>query len=204
MELAGYHLHMAEPMHRARNKKVDGRHERVRTGKIQAYKALLELFADGRVNPSQSELAATAGISERTLFRYFNSYEDVIAGAIGYFFPSLQNFFEAEVPKGNLEHRLRMLAQLRVSFVKQNGVMARSTEALAPTSESARLAKYFRDTFFADQTTQWIGDDLSYIDNAELAVVQNLFSFLSVDALFTTLGDSCIEPIVKVALSAFK
>ena len=195
---------MSEPLHDEHDEKVDGRHERVRAGKIQAYKALLELFAEGHVNPSQSELAAKAGISERTLFRYFNSYEDVIAGAIGYVFPSLQNFFEAEVPTGNLEHRLRLLAQLRVSFVKQNGVMARSTEALAPTSESARLAKYFRDTFFADQVSRWIGDDLSRIDNAELAVIQNLFSFLSVDALFATLGDACIEPIVKVALSAFK
>jgi AcrR family transcriptional regulator len=184
--------------------KVDGRHERVRAGKIQAYKSLLELFADGRVNPSQAELAAKAGISERTLFRYFNSYEEIVAGAIGYVFPSLKKFFEAEAPAGDLEHRLRMLADLRVNFVKQNGVMARSTEALAPTSEAARLAKYFRDNFFAEQVAHWIGSDRSRINDAELAVIQNLFSFLSVDALYITLGDACIDPLVKVALSAFK
>ena len=184
--------------------KVDGRHERVRAGKIQAYKALLELFAEGRVNPSQAQLAAKAGISERTLFRYFTSYEEVIAGAIGYVYPAIEKFFNTPPPEGDLQYRLSELAKQRVKFAQENGVMARSTEALASTSEAARLAKFFRDTFFAEQVIQWLGEDRSRIDDAALAVVQNLFSFLSVDALHSTLGDACVEPLVKVALGAFK
>ena len=195
---------MAELTRDEQDEKVDGRHERVRAGKIQAYKALLELFAEGRVNPAQVEVAEKAGVSERTLFRYFTSYEELVAGAIGYVYPSIEKFFEAEAPEGTLEYRLRKLAELRVSFAKENGTMARSTEALAPTSEAARIAKYFRDTLFSEQVVKWVGEDQSRIDDGELAVVQNLFSFLSIDALYTTLGDDCIEPLTKVALGAFR
>jgi AcrR family transcriptional regulator len=195
---------MVKLIHDKHSDKVDGRHERVRAGKIQAYKALLELFAEGRVNPSQAEVAEKAGVSERTLFRYFTSFEDLVAGAIGYVYPSIQKFFEAEAPDGNLEYRLRKLAELRVSFAKENGTMARSTEALTSISHSARLGKFFRDAIFAEQVSKWIGDDLLKLDNAEIAVIQNLFSFVSVDALYTTLGDGCIDPLVKVALGAFR
>lgn len=184
--------------------KVDGRHERVRAGKIEAYKALLGLFADGRVSPPQAELAAKAGVSERTLFRYFNSYEEVIAGTIGYVYPAIEKFFTASPPDGDLQYRLSELAKQRVRFARENGTMARSVEALVPTSESARVAKYVRDIFFAEQVIQWIGEDRSRIDDAELVIVTNLFSFLSVDALHSTLGNACVEPLVKVALGAFK
>ena len=48
------------------SEKKDGRHERVERGKRAVYEALVELFGEGRYNPPVAEVAARAGVSERT------------------------------------------------------------------------------------------------------------------------------------------
>jgi len=65
------------------DEKKDGRHERVERGKRAVYEALVELFNEGRYNPPIAEVAERAGVSEGTLFRYFGSFNELIAGVIG-------------------------------------------------------------------------------------------------------------------------
>lgn len=61
---------------------VDGRHRRRATNRAAVVQAMIELFADGVFQPTTAELATRAGISERSLFRYFDDLDDLSAAAI--------------------------------------------------------------------------------------------------------------------------
>ena len=52
---------------------VDGRRERRAGNRQAALDALVELFGDDRFQPSTAEIAERAGISARSLFRYFDA-----------------------------------------------------------------------------------------------------------------------------------
>src|SRR5438045_9710500 len=61
---------------------VDGRRLRRTQNRIAAVEALVELFEEGVYQPSTSEIAERAGISPRSLFRYFEDVDDLHRAAI--------------------------------------------------------------------------------------------------------------------------
>jgi TetR/AcrR family transcriptional regulator, regulator of autoinduction and epiphytic fitness len=56
---------------------VDGRRLRRTQNRESVLDALVELFNDGNLTPSSGEIAARAGISPRSLFRYFDDMDDL-------------------------------------------------------------------------------------------------------------------------------
>ncbi|MFM8390570.1 MAG: TetR/AcrR family transcriptional regulator, partial [Actinomycetota bacterium] len=164
------------------SEKKDGRHERVERGKRAVFEALVELFSEGRYNPPVAEVAARAGVSERTLFRYFGSYNDVIAGMVGYFYPRVERYFTADPPAGDLRSRLLALAELRVEFSETQGIVTRTTEALAHEWPAAAMARYGRVELLNQQLRTWIGDDMSRVSNEKLVVLSALYDIPNMEA----------------------
>ncbi len=60
----------------------DGRHARRDRNRAAVVDALLELYAEGRLAPSSDEIAQRAGLSPRSLFRYFDDIDDLSRAAI--------------------------------------------------------------------------------------------------------------------------
>lgn len=60
----------------------DGRRLRRATNREAVLDAMGELFADGNYEPSTAEIAERAGLSLRSLFRYFDDVDDLYRAAI--------------------------------------------------------------------------------------------------------------------------
>ena len=61
---------------------ADGRHARRDRNRVAVVDAMLELFAAGNLAPSSDEIAEKAGLSPRSLFRYFDDLDDLVRVAL--------------------------------------------------------------------------------------------------------------------------
>ncbi|MCU1374206.1 MAG: putative TetR family transcriptional regulator, partial [Actinomycetia bacterium] len=61
---------------------LDGRRRRRERNREAVLDALVELYRDGNYQPGADEIAARAGISPRSLFRYFDDIDDLTRSAI--------------------------------------------------------------------------------------------------------------------------
>ena len=61
---------------------LDGRRLRREQNREAVLDALVELYAEGNYEPSVAEIAARAGLSQRSLFRYFDDVDDLNRAAI--------------------------------------------------------------------------------------------------------------------------
>ena len=181
--------------------KKDGRHERVERGKRAVYEAPVELFGEGRYNPPVAEVAARAGVSERTLFRYFGSFNDVVAGMIGYLYPRIEHYFTAAPPEGDLASRLLALAELRVEFSEKHGIVTRTSEALAHEWPAAAMARYGRVELLNQQLRKWIGDDMARVSNEKLVVLSALFDVPNMEAMSAALGKKAAATVARAAIA---
>ena len=62
---------------------VDGRRLRRDQNRRAVLEALVDLFGEGAYTPSMAEIAERAGLSPRSLFRYFDDADDLRRAAIG-------------------------------------------------------------------------------------------------------------------------
>lgn len=60
----------------------DGRRERRDRNREAVVDAMLALYRDGQLAPSSDEIAERAGLSPRSLFRYFDDIDDLVRSAI--------------------------------------------------------------------------------------------------------------------------
>lgn len=63
---------------------LDGRRLRREQNREAVVHALVELFTEGNYQPSTAEIASRAGLSQRSLFRYFDDIDDLNRAAIEY------------------------------------------------------------------------------------------------------------------------
>ena len=60
---------------------ADGRHLRRERNRTAIIEALVAFYAEGNADPSTTEVAERAGLSERSLFRYFDDLDDLCRSA---------------------------------------------------------------------------------------------------------------------------
>lgn len=183
------------------DEKKDGRHERVERGKQAVYEALVGLFGEGRYNPPIAEVAARAGVSERTLFRYFGSFNELIAGVIGYYYPRVEHYFNAGPPDADLHSRLLALAKLRIEFSERQGVVARTTESLAHEWPAAAAARFGRIELLNQQLKNWLGTDLARVPDEKLVILSVLYDLSTVESMRAALGDRTAGALSDAAMA---
>lgn len=180
---------------------TDGRRLRVERGKQAVYEALIDLFAEGRHNPPIADVAERSGISERTIFRYFGSFNEIIAGMVGYIYPRVEPYFVAEPPRGDLFERLLALAELRIEFADHHGVVSRTTELLACQWPAAAMARWGRVDLLNNQLKKWIGDDMSRVSDAKLVVLSLIFDIPNVESAKASLGATASATLARAAIA---
>ena len=183
------------------NQTDDGRRLRAVRGKEAAIEALLNLYAEGRPYPTFSDIAERAGISERTLFRYFGSYDDFISSAAMSVFEQVRPFFTRKAVEGDLHTRLLALMDLRCKFIKQYGAMVRSVDVLSAEWTAAKQVTQRREELLIEQLSAWMGREKDSVDEDTFVVLHNLLGWQNTARVVAALGRRAPAALTDAAVA---
>ena len=120
---------------------VDGRHLRRKQNRETVLDALVDLWCEGNYQPSSNEIAERAGLSPRSLFRYFDDVDDLNRAAIERQLEGARPMLAVDIPvDAPLEERIDQLVRARV----------RMYETIEPAARAARVCAH-RHPIVADQ-----------------------------------------------------
>src|SRR3954462_377145 len=93
---------------------VDRRRLRTERGRELVVTALLQFFDEGESQPGAARIAERAGVSERSVFRYFDDLDALAAEAVARQIGRTRSLFAPPDATGGLERRIRALADQRM------------------------------------------------------------------------------------------
>src|SRR3954453_6270819 len=146
-------------------KPVDGepvarRRLRTERGRELVVTALLEFFDEGESQPGAARIAERAGVSERSVFRYFDDLDALAAEAVARQIGRTREVFAAPSADGGLDRRIRALAEQRMAMHDRVSVVSaagRRIEARAPSVADALAS---RRRLLRDQVEAQFGPEL--------------------------------------------
>jgi AcrR family transcriptional regulator len=122
------------------DEEVDGRRLRREQNRDAALEALVQLFREGIYQPSTNEIAERAGLSPRSLFRYFDDVEDLNRAAIERQLADARPLLDVGVgPEAPTATKIEHVVEARM----------RLFEATAPAARAARISAHRRDVIAA-------------------------------------------------------
>jgi TetR/AcrR family transcriptional regulator of autoinduction and epiphytic fitness len=122
----------------------DGRNLRRDRNRDTVVTTLLELYREGDLSPSADAIAARAGISVRSLFRYFDDAEAMVRAAIARQQEHLAPLYALDVPPTlPLAERVERFVAARVQLLEGMGEVGRVARAVA-TRQPLVLAELAR------------------------------------------------------------
>lgn len=99
------------------DQRVDGRTARRDRNKLAVLDAVIELFSESNLSPGVHEVAARSGVSLRSVYRYFEDVDDLIAAAIERQIDKTRPLFQMpDLGEGPLEERIDRFASRRVGL----------------------------------------------------------------------------------------
>ena len=147
---------------------ADGRTMRRHRNRTAVITALLDMIREGDLHPGAAEIAERAGVSHRSIFRYFDDLDDLVRTTID------QAFLDAaplssipDVGDGTLDERVAAVVDARLAlFASVDGPMqlARMRSYTIPSidDEIAAIAEHFRK-----QLHQHFAPELSAVDHPD-------------------------------------
>jgi AcrR family transcriptional regulator len=160
----------------------DGRRARRNRNRDSVVDALLELYREGNLDPSSEEVAARAGLSPRSVFRYFDDVDDLCRAAIARQLDQMRPAAELRIaPDAPLGERIRALVEQRVRLfdaIGSVGVVSRLRAPFQPLI-AAQLAE--SRAFLRGQVQRILAPELTSMDDERagsvIAAVDVLCSF---------------------------
>ncbi len=130
---------------------VDGRTLRRTRNRTAVIAALLGIIREGNLHPGASEIADRAGVSHRSIFRYFDDLDDLVRTAIDHGFAEAGPL--AQIPDigvGSLDERIASFVDTRLALYQTvDGTMqlARMRAPKIPSIDEgiSEIAEVFRD-----------------------------------------------------------
>jgi AcrR family transcriptional regulator len=111
----------------------DGRRLRRQRNRDAVVDAVLELIRGGDLAPSTETIAARAGLSARSLFRYFDDVDDLCRAAIARQHEAVDVILATEVDRqGTVEERAASLVEHRIALFEAMGQVGRFARLRAP------------------------------------------------------------------------
>lgn len=125
---------------------VDGRRARGARNKSAVVAALLELYELGEVQPSAARIASLAGVSERSVFRYFDDMEDLATTAVAIQWERVLPFYRDLSANGSFDERLQAIVDHRLAlYDKVSGVFRVAMVAALRISAAAEAVEQRRN-----------------------------------------------------------
>jgi AcrR family transcriptional regulator len=149
---------------------LDGRRERGARNKEAVVSALLELYSQGEVQPPAARIAEMAGVSERSVFRYFDDMEDLASCAIAVQWDRIRDLYETLDSSGDLTKRINSIVDHRLKLYDKVGGVMRVAVVAANKSQVVAAAVKERRQMMGRRALQQFENELkstSDIENKE-------------------------------------
>jgi AcrR family transcriptional regulator len=150
---------------------TDGRNQRAATNRAAVVDAMLALYNDGVLSPAAGEIAARAGVSERSVFRHFADLESLAATAIERQWARVGHHFAAPDHSGPLDQRIANLVAQRLAIHAAAAGAARAATLMAPSSPTIRHALTARRLLLRRQIAVQFAPEVAGLARPERAVV---------------------------------
>jgi AcrR family transcriptional regulator len=170
---------------------TDGRNQRRDRNRDAVVTALLELYREGRLRPSAEEIAARAGISVRSLFRYFDDVDALVRAAIARQQEHLAPLWGLDAgPDRPFAERVERFVADRVRLLRGMGEVGRVARTLAVhqpliLAELARIRHALRaqlaELFAAELDALPPGERRSVLAAADVVVSWESFDLMHND-----------------------
>lgn len=189
---------------------VDRRRLRTERGRELVVTALLQFFDEGESQPGAARIAARAGVSERSVFRYFDDLDALAAEAVERQIARTRDLFAAPDGRGDLARRVRALADQRLRIHDAVATVSEAGRRIEARASSVAEAFAFRRALFREQVATQFAPELDrhrgrarteLLDAADAAA-----SFEQVDQLRTVAGHSPARTravVVRTLLALF-
>lgn len=174
----------------------DGRRLRREQNRQAVIDALLSLFREEVYQPSCAQIAARAGLSPRSVFRYFNDSQDLhraaFTQAIARLLPLLEVGIEPDAPTAA---KIEQIALRRARLYAEVGAAGRALRfgALVDEAFAEELAR--AREFFRGQLGMVFAPELAQASPGTLAAIDVLCSYESYDLLRHSNGLSADEVV---------
>ena len=171
-----------------RSAPIDGRRASRHRNLLAVVDAMLELFAEGNLDPGAQDVADRSGVSRRSVFRYFEDMEALGRAAIHRMHERLDQFTTpAAAPDAPLADRIDALAEQRINLYSRGAPAARVMRLRAPfrplIHDELERNRIMLDT----QVANYFRPELDALDAGPrgqiIAVLQVLYSFETFDGL---------------------
>ena len=117
----------------------DGRTARRGKNRLAVIDAAVELFSEGDLRPSTTEVASRCGLSPKSVSRYFEDIDSLIAAAAARQMETIFPLFQIHaIGEGPLERRIDDFVQMRLKAHEVMGGTSRAANFLAFKQPSVR------------------------------------------------------------------
>ncbi len=167
--------------------RTDGRRRRRDRNRLAVVDTLLGLYAEGNLRPSSAEIAERAGLSPRSLFRYFDDVDDLYRAAIERQVQLARPLFPVNVAlDAPLEERVEALVDQRLRLFAAIGSAATVVRLGAPFQQPLHEQLTRSRALLRGQVGQVLALELTALGQGgsdALAAVDVLLSFESLQLL---------------------
>ena len=169
---------------------LDGRRERGARNKAAVVQALLHLYEAGEIQPSAARIAEIAGVSERSVFRYFDDMEDLAASAIVIQWERVHQFYEGLDCTGDFEQRLENMIDHRLRLFDKTIGVGRASAVLSARSATVSTAMNQRRTILRGQSVgQFAPEIAAHVQpDAVARIVDYTLSIENIEYLRSSVG----------------
>ncbi|HEU5084980.1 MAG TPA: hypothetical protein VFU14_16685 [Acidimicrobiales bacterium] len=173
---------------------ADGRRARRERNRVAVIDAMFALLEERHVPPTVEQVAARAEVSVSSVFRYFDSLDDLQEQTIARYFERFAPLFEVPAVEGDRAARIAALVDSRLRLYERIAPLAQVARVRA--AEQPRFSRTLLETRrrMAGQVREHLAPDLAHLGRAEaddrVALVDCLTAFEAWDLLARTHGRS--------------
>ena len=158
---------------------VDGRTARRDRGRTAVLEAALELFEEENLEPTPEQIAQRAGVSTRSVYRYFEDRDALVRAIIAHKQLKVLPLFHIEdIGNGELTTRLTRLVDSRLKVYDSIGATARAMAIKASSDPVISEQVQFRKSLFRQQIETNFAQEFEQMTSA-----QRIDSLNAIDAL---------------------
>ncbi len=173
---------------------VDRRRLRSERGREQVVEALLALYDEGDALPGAARIAERAGVSERSVFRYFADLDALAAEAVARQIERVGHLFAPPPADGPVEQRIRALVDQRLAIHDGVAIVSAAGRRIEASAPSVAEAFAYRRRLLREQVAVQFAPELATAPGPDrrdlLDALAAAAGFEQVDTLRTTLGHS--------------
>jgi AcrR family transcriptional regulator len=150
---------------------IDGRTLRRTRNRTAVIDALLDIAREGSFQPSAHEIADRAGVSHRSIFRYFEDLDDLVRTAIKHSLSEAGSLTGVpDIGTGSLEERIAILVDARLTLhLAIDGTM-QLARMRAPSIPSINDGMTEIADLFRAQIAEHFSTELALLDDADRAL----------------------------------